>query len=365
MTPSLLYKISTGGRLGAAPGRAAAVVLSLIIAHSACRAGETPGSFVRRYSGSIGPYPFQMTLERQGPRVTGSYRYVRAGVSLRLEGTWDGDRARIRELFAGTTRTASITARSFGDGSLEGTWTKRDNGRTLPFRARLISDIGRADVHIRHGGTSETSVPAIKAHRQSTVGSTRRQRTANTNIASQDSGDVGDRMLQAVRKGDTGTARALMERHPDLDPRDSQGHSLLMLACTFRNDASEETSFASMEERQEFVKLLLDRNVNVDARDKRGYTALMYAAASWGAGNPIVRLLLEAGANVNARNLYQGTALMVATGKYGHVRTVQLLLDAGADVNLQDKFGHTALWHARSHRASASARELERAGGVE
>ena len=138
-----------------------------------------------------------------------------------------------------------------------------------------------------------------------------------------------------------------------------------MLACTFRNDASEETSFSSIEDRQDFVKFLLNHNADIDAKDSRGYTALMYAAASWGAGNPIIRLLLDAGANVNARNLYRGTALMVATGKYGHVRTVQLLLDAGANPNLRDKYGRTALWYARSHHAYDSAQELERAGGVE
>ena len=82
-------------------------------------------------------------------------------------------------------------------------------------------------------------------------------------------------------------------------------------------------------------------------------------------GNPIIRQLLDAGADVNARNVYQGTALMIATGKFGHVRTVQLLLDAGADPNLRDKYGHTALWYAKSHRAAASVRELERAGGIE
>ena len=140
---------------------------------------------------------------------------------------------------------------------------------------------------------------------------------------------------------------------------------LLMLACSFRNDGSEAAALAGVDDRREVVQLLLARGVNVNVHSEQGYTPLMYAAASWGAGNPLLHLLLEAGADVNARNMFGGTALMMAAGKYGNASTVKLLVEAGADVKLRDKAGHTALWVAKARHTSESVRALEDAGAVE
>lgn len=319
------------------------------------------GPTVRRYTGTVGSYPITMTLERQGARLNGHYRYVRKPMTLRLEGTVRAGLARLEEIYGAGTRTATITARLMASGEMDGVWTKLGSSKPLAFHAWPLGPVV-ATAPAQRITPRSAPVGALRAHRSSSSGTVRRAPHQATAAGSR---DPDAELLRAAQRGDTEAARYLLDGNADPEVRDAAGRTSLILACIFRNDASEATSFASMDERISFVRLLLARGAQVDAADKRGYTALMYAAASWGAGNPIIRILLDANADVNAQNNYRGTALMVATGKFGHVSTVQLLVDAGANLDLRDKFGHTALWYARAHRADASIRVLERAGAAE
>jgi uncharacterized protein len=339
---------------------AAAVALMLFAGLSRCDGEADPGAAARRYRGTIGGFPIVMTLQRHGSQVSGVYRYTRMGITLHLEGDWHGGSARLREIYGRNSRTATIVARQAEDGSLDGTWVKSDGSKSLSFHAEPLGSAAHADTGPRLRNASVDDRPKLKAHRRPATASRRAQ---NTRTAARH--DPNALLLEAVRRGDTEKAREMLDADAEPDARDKQGRTVLMLASTFRNDASEATSFSSIDERLAFVQLLLARGAEVDARDHRGYTALMYSAASWGAGNPIIRVLLDANADVNALNNYQGTALMIATGKFGHVNTVRLLIDAGADLDLRDKFGHTALWYARSHHATASVRVLEQAGAAE
>lgn len=349
-----------------AGGGAAAAILVLAGTGAPLRAVAQTPPLARRYVGSIGGYPITMTLMRQGSRLSGSYRYTRAGVLLHLEGAWLDGTARLREIYGKRSHTATILARLGDDGSLFGTWTKTDGSQSLAFRAHpttspvaVSSDSSRTEI-------APESKSRIKAHRRPASQSSARGTRPVVKLTRDSTLTTSDiAFLREIRRGNITAARALLDRGASPDAHGADGKTALMLACTFRNDASEATSFSSLEERQDFVRMLLARGVQVDAKDSRGYTAMMYAAASWGAGNPIIRLLLDAAADVNARNIYRGTALMVATGKYGHVSTVQLLIDAGADTDLKDKFGHTALWYARSHHSRASVRVLEQARAAE
>ncbi len=74
------------------------------------------------------------------------------------------------------------------------------------------------------------------------------------------------------------------------------------------------------------VKALLDAEADVEAKNNNGHTALMLAALS---GNTdTAKALLEAGADLEAKNNNGGTALMSAA-QQGHTEIVELLKKAG------------------------------------
>ncbi len=75
------------------------------------------------------------------------------------------------------------------------------------------------------------------------------------------------------------------------------------------------------------VKALLAEGASVDARDREGCTALMKAVFS--GNNDTVRALLEAGADVNAKHKWGGTAL-VSAQVMGQTALVEILQKAGA-----------------------------------
>jgi hypothetical protein len=84
------------------------------------------------------------------------------------------------------------------------------------------------------------------------------------------------------------------------------------------------------------VRQLLDKGANIEAKDKDGETALIVAA--WWATTDVVRLLLAKGANIEAKN----TALIVAA-VMGKTEVVKLLLARGANIEGKDNYGQTAL----------------------
>lgn len=71
--------------------------------------------------------PIRMHLKTGGGRVTGSYLYEKLGQPLRLEGSLEQSRLKLRE-YAGGQLTGSFDVR-LGEESLEGTWTSPDGKR--------------------------------------------------------------------------------------------------------------------------------------------------------------------------------------------------------------------------------------------
>lgn len=354
--------------------------LWLGISPAVCAAQGAAKSFTGQYTGTVGGSPIRMTLQREGTRVTGTYRYVRAGVSLRLTGTWQDNHARLQEIYGSQTPTGVFTARVRADGGLEGTWTKPDGSGALSFYAQPLAPTTPGNAQLRRdaeppnaqaGKSREIPSQVTRSSPPMPPAQQRSRSPSPEEILPSPSGP-GEEFLEAIRQGDTAGARSLLEQDMRLNPPDKPKRTalaikplLLILACSFRNDGLEVAAFAGIDDRRETVQLLLARGADVNVHSEQGYTPLMYAAASWGAGNPLLNLLLDAGADVNARNMYGGTALMMAAGKYGHVSTVQLLVKAGGDINLRDKAGHTALWTARARHAAASVQALQDAGAVE
>lgn len=185
-------------------------------------------------------------------------------------------------------------------------------------------------------------------------------------------------LIQAVSKGDTPAARALIAKGTDVQVRDAEGRTALMYAAE-RGDPTT-------------VQTLLTNGADVNARDYQGWTALIYAsengdlttvqtllthkahvnAKSEGSGwtalmsaaarghLPVVQTLLANGAEANAKEKDAQTALLMAV-QQGHTGVVQALLDSGADVSLTNKAGKTPLAIAQAEGFSKIAQLLTQA----
>jgi ankyrin repeat protein len=121
-----------------------------------------------------------------------------------------------------------------------------------------------------------------------------------------------ERLFEAIRLGDTGTATALLASGASLDARDAGGATALMRAVVYLSA----NSLAS----------LLRRGGDVNVSNTRGATPLMWAAHD----TEKIRLLLGRGANPNARASDGSTALLAAA-RFGNVGAMRLLLNRGAD----------------------------------
>ncbi|XP_069462112.1 kinase D-interacting substrate of 220 kDa isoform X2 [Ambystoma mexicanum] len=175
---------------------------------------------------------------------------------------------------------------------------------------------------------------------------------------------VSQSLLTFVEDDNVPALKLLLERYKDVDERNENGQTPLMLAAEQGNlemvqellgkgancnldDIDNWTSLicASKEGHVDVIRELLEWNVNLEHRDMGGWTALMWA--SYKGHTDIVQMLLDKGANPHITGLYSVYPIIWAAGR-GHSDIVRLLLRHGAKVNCSDKFGTTALiWAAR------------------
>jgi hypothetical protein len=87
-----------------------------------------------------------MFLERQGPSVSGSYRYVSVGKDLLLTGKAEADGTIRLTEHIDRKETGAFQLRSDPDGALVGTWTDASGARVLPAKLapRGVPPAGRA-----------------------------------------------------------------------------------------------------------------------------------------------------------------------------------------------------------------------------
>jgi ankyrin repeat protein len=99
---------------------------------------------------------------------------------------------------------------------------------------------------------------------------------------------------------------------------------------------------------------LLRQGVDVNEKDTQGYTPLMIAA---GYGNPqMVELLLTAGADVHILDTRMGASALHKAAQGGVVDAARLLLQHGAFLDLQaPSLGHTPLMDSVWHKKTAMA----------
>ncbi|MEV0324663.1 ankyrin repeat domain-containing protein [Streptomyces sp. NPDC050658] len=177
-------------------------------------------------------------------------------------------------------------------------------------------------------------------------------------------------MLAAARSGDADAVRDAIERGADLETRDDERHTPLLLAATGDHVKAAE--------------VLVDAGADPDALDAQHDTPWLVTGVTGSAA--MARTLAAADPDYTIVNRYGGTSLIPA-GEHGHVayirevttdpdidvdvnhvndlgwtalleavilgdggrdhqESVRLLLDGGADASIEDKTGTTALEHA-------------------
>src|SRR5262249_5988153 len=126
----------------------------------------------------------------------------------------------------------------------------------------------------------------------------------------------------AIRDGDATAVRRLIEDGADVNARDAEGNTPLILASFYASP--------------ECVAFLLEKGADANAANKAGVTALIRAATSY----EKARLLVDAGATVRVRTTDLGnTPLILAARRAGNSSTVKLLLERGADASERNDAG--------------------------
>src|SRR5947209_8022725 len=152
-------------------------------------------------------------------------------------------------------------------------------------------------------------------------------------------------LLDAVRAGDPAEVMALLAAGADLDEKDGDGWTALMLV--------------TVKGHLDVARELLNAGADLHAKNGKGWAALRLAVSMDDA--EALRLLLEAGADVNSRDAVGDTALLQAA-REGSIESLRLLLAHGADVNVSNDSGETALKSASCHGYHEIARLLRDAG---
>src|SRR6516164_1228036 len=120
-------------------------------------------------------------------------------------------------------------------------------------------------------------------------------------------------MVTAIRNADAQAIRTLLDNGADVNARDPQGNTPLILASFYASP--------------ECVALLLEKGADANAVNQDGVTALIRAATN----DEKTRLLVAAGATVRVRTARLGnTPLILAARRPGNARTIKLLLERGA-----------------------------------
>lgn len=137
-------------------------------------------------------------------------------------------------------------------------------------------------------------------------------------------------LAKAIHDGDLKAVRAQLDGGVDVNARDADGNTPLLLAAVFAGP--------------ECVELLLKKGADANAANKAGATPLTRAATDYRKS----KLLIEAGADVKAKSGFGKTPIMIAAIKYGNSKTVKLLIDKRADAKARDANGVSPILVAAS-----------------
>lgn len=137
-------------------------------------------------------------------------------------------------------------------------------------------------------------------------------------------------LIEAVTGKDLPKIREIISAGAELEARDPQGRTALLLA-THANAV-------------EIAKALIAAGADVNAKDAIKDTPFLYAGAE-GRTEILEAILATAKANLKDTNRYGGTALIPAS-HHGHPDAVRILLGTDIDIDHVNNLGWTALIEA-------------------
>ncbi|XP_068693983.1 uncharacterized protein [Montipora foliosa] len=149
------------------------------------------------------------------------------------------------------------------------------------------------------------------------------------------------RLHLSVGTGDTREIEKLLSSGVDIDSRDMDGRTPLMLAA----ESGRENTF----------RLLIERGSNPSLKDRRGQSVLHYAAH--GGSNEIIQELLSRGSDIDSRGKDGCTPLMEAV-KFGKESAVRLLIERGSDLTSRDNMRQSMLHLAAQNGRNGIIQEL-------
>ena len=147
-------------------------------------------------------------------------------------------------------------------------------------------------------------------------------------VRASDQGETGPivaELVTAIRNADEQAIRKLLDNGANVNARDAEGNTPLILASFYATP--------------QCLELLMERGADVNAANKAGATALIRAATSY----EKTRLLVAAGAKVRVRTALGNAPLILAARRAGNSRTVQLLLQCGANPTERNDVGVSPL----------------------
>ncbi|MEK6794652.1 MAG: ankyrin repeat domain-containing protein [Spirochaetota bacterium] len=137
-------------------------------------------------------------------------------------------------------------------------------------------------------------------------------------------------LIEAAAKGDIVAIDAALAQNADINTRDNQGKTPLMLAAYNGHEKA--------------VKHLLDKKADKDLLDPKGWSALACGVSQqkWDA----VMILLERGVSVNTKDADKGNTPLMWAAYHGNIKVTKNIVGMKANVNEVDNAGWTALMGA-------------------
>ena len=195
---------------------------------------------------------------------------------------------------------------------------------------------------------------------------------------------LNEQLLLAIQRGDREVTSKLLQDGADINVRDAQGRTPVMIATYQHNtemvreliqagadinirDSNKENPLlqAGAQGWLDILKLAIEAHADTRLTNRFGGISII-PASERGHVEVVRELLTRTDINVNHINNLGWTALLEAIvlsdGGQAHQQIVQLLIEHRADVNLPDKDGVTPLQNARKRGFTEIERILLNAG---